>query len=183
MDDLRAMRHKEKRMIAASVSVADLLVLYVYRHVCVRLHLYACMLAVTSKETHCARRVPVGTTRLVHAGNREPAQFCCLYLCTQAIEDLHKEMADLLCEIKNRAEDIEAQCDELDVFIYICPSNARPHTYVRIDTHTHTHTHTHLYNCIFACKYVCMCILTCKRHVCMHACTGVIMFMCVCALY
>ena len=168
MDDLRAMRHKEKRMIAASVSVADLLVLYVYRHVCVRLHLYACMRTSTSKETHCARRVPVGTTRLVHAGNREPAQFCCFYLCTQAIEDLHKEMADLLCEIKNRAEDIEAQCDELDVFIYICPSNARPHTYVRIDTHTHTHIHIYTIVYLHVNMYACVYLHVKDMYVCMH---------------
>jgi hypothetical protein len=119
MDDLRAMRHKEKGMIAASMSVADLLVLCVCRHVCVRLQLYAGMRAVTSKDTHYARRVPVSTTRLCTQEIEDLHNFVIFFLCTQAIEDLHKEMADLLFEIKNRAEDIEAQCDELDVFIYM----------------------------------------------------------------
>ena len=40
-------------------------------------------------------------------------------LCTQDIEDLHKEMADLLYEIKERADNIEAHFDELEVHVCI----------------------------------------------------------------
>ena len=112
MDRMREMKRKESKLREAQV-------LYVCRGVivclCVRVRskmkdnlyvLYA------RKRAH---RSFYGNPFSVH-----PFQvflYLDAVLCTQEVEDLHKEMADLLFEIKERADDIETHFDELEVHV------------------------------------------------------------------